>query len=482
MALLIFVLIVIIAEVSLGVLVSARAWSHRPARWLLFYIIGVGVYGLGAVLSPRATDIEATWATTILSFSGLVVLEIAILVLLSALFVPQWWEGRMAIRWILLPYVLIGSLVLIDVVARLGIFVQSVPVQGGGAKLITTEPNSTIVSLVFYVSWLVHQAVLWYNFVRQRNQRALIGAFGVSIFLAVLGGWICGVLQLPELSALVPLPVLLVLAYAVSNTQLFTPTDAAIGLALGSISDAVAIYDAKGQRIYTNILADRLGFADGDTLSLALAAGGIDAATTALLAKPNLEREASATLFLRGRQLAFSHTMVRDQRGRLRGTVLLGRDITDLANRTSELERERSRLAETVKALAAEQRQRESLVATVRDLSLPVIPVLEGVIVLPLIGDFDQARANDFIGTLLQAIERERANLALIDITGVPLLDTAGAAALVQATEAARLLGTRCILVGIRPEIAQTLVSLGVSLGNLTTAATLQQGLRSVLK
>lgn len=114
-----------------------------------------------------------------------------------------------------------------------------------------------------------------------------------------------------------------------------------------------------------------------------------------------------------------------------------------------------------------------------RALSLPVIPVIEGVLVMPLIGDLDAVRASEFTSVLLKAIERAR--IALIDVTGVPVLDTVGAAALMQATQAAALLGTRCILVGIRPEIAQTLVALGVPLGTMTTAATLQQGLRSVL-
>jgi anti-anti-sigma regulatory factor len=135
-----------------------------------------------------------------------------------------------------------------------------------------------------------------------------------------------------------------------------------------------------------------------------------------------------------------------------------------------------------VQELAAEQVQRAALAATVRKLALPVIPVLQGVVIMPLVGDFDLVRSEEFTSVLLQAIEREHAHLALIDITGVPVLDTLGAMSLVRATEAAALLGARCMLVGIRPEIAQALVALGVPLGNLTTAASLQQGLASVLK
>ncbi len=110
-----------------------------------------------------------------------------------------------------------------------------------------------------------------------------------------------------------------------------------------------------------------------------------------------------------------------------------------------------------------------------------MIPVLEGVLVLPLVGEFDTVRAGEFTATLLQGIERERARLVLIDITGVPLLDTVSAQGLLTGVRAAALLGARCVLVGVRPEIAQALVALGTSLDGLATAANLQQALWSEL-
>jgi anti-anti-sigma regulatory factor len=185
---------------------------------------------------------------------------------------------------------------------------------------------------------------------------------------------------------------------------------------------------------------------------------------------------------LGARQIEFSVAPVADTRGRLQGTLLLGRDVTEVLERSAQLERERQRLAATVRELEDEQAERAQLAATVQELSLPLIPVLEGVLVLPLIGAFDSARIAEFTSVLLEGVERERARLVLIDITGMPLLDTHGAAGLLRGVRAAALIGARCVLVGVRPEIAQSLVSLGVPLAELAIAATLQQAVRDQLR
>lgn len=113
-----------------------------------------------------------------------------------------------------------------------------------------------------------------------------------------------------------------------------------------------------------------------------------------------------------------------------------------------------------------------------RELSVPVVPVWHGVLVVPLIGVLDSARARDMTQTLLDTIAKERARVAILDVTGVPTVDTQVADYLIRAVKAARLLGTRGILVGIRPAIAQTLVRLGMDLADVQTEADLQSGLR----
>src|SRR5207248_4533077 len=107
------------------------------------------------------------------------------------------------------------------------------------------------------------------------------------------------------------------------------------------------------------------------------------------------------------------------------------------------------------------------------ELSTPVVKLWEGIVALPLIGTLDSARTQVVMENLLQTIVDTGASVAIIDITGVPLVDTLVAQHLLKTVAAARLMGTDCILSGIRPQIAQTIVHLGVDLGDIITKATM---------
>ncbi len=114
------------------------------------------------------------------------------------------------------------------------------------------------------------------------------------------------------------------------------------------------------------------------------------------------------------------------------------------------------------------RQQREML-----ELSTPVVKLWEGVLALPLIGTLDSARTQVVMETLLQRVVETGSIVAIIDITGVPTVDTLVAQHLIKTVTAARLMGADCIISGIRPQIAQTIVHLGVRLGDITTKATL---------
>ncbi|HYF62116.1 MAG TPA: GAF domain-containing protein [Herpetosiphonaceae bacterium] len=132
--------------------------------------------------------------------------------------------------------------------------------------------------------------------------------------------------------------------------------------------------------------------------------------------------------------------------------------------------------------LKAAYEQQESLLGTIRDLATPVLPVYEGIIILPLIGHLDTNRSMQIMDVLLGAIHRDRAHVAIMDITGVPVIDTSVANHLIQATRAAALLGTTCVLVGITPEVAQTMVQLGIDMGSLRTQSNLQTALLTAMQ
>jgi rsbT co-antagonist protein RsbR len=117
----------------------------------------------------------------------------------------------------------------------------------------------------------------------------------------------------------------------------------------------------------------------------------------------------------------------------------------------------------------------------IRELSTPLIPIADNVVIMPLIGTIDSARAQTVMETLLEGIAAQQAELAILDITGVQIVDTQVANALIRAAQAVRLLGARVMLTGIQPQIAQTLVQLGADMGDIMTRSTLQAGVASAL-
>jgi rsbT co-antagonist protein RsbR len=116
------------------------------------------------------------------------------------------------------------------------------------------------------------------------------------------------------------------------------------------------------------------------------------------------------------------------------------------------------------------------------ELSTPVVKLWDGVLALPMIGTLDSARTQVVMEALLQRIVETGAEIAIIDITGVPTVDTLTAQHLLKTVTAARLMGAECIISGIRPQIAQTIVHLGVELQGVTTKATLADAFSIALK
>lgn len=116
-----------------------------------------------------------------------------------------------------------------------------------------------------------------------------------------------------------------------------------------------------------------------------------------------------------------------------------------------------------------------------QELSASLIPVFDKVSVMPLVGTIDTERARLIMENLLEGVVSHRAEVVLLDITGVPVVDTMVAHHIIQAADAVRLVGAKCMLVGIRPEIAQTIVTLGINLNEFTTTSTLQRGVEQAL-
>jgi rsbT co-antagonist protein RsbR len=160
---------------------------------------------------------------------------------------------------------------------------------------------------------------------------------------------------------------------------------------------------------------------------------------------------------------------VRDESGATTSVVAM---LSDIGER-KRTERERARLQEEVIRVQA---------AALAERSSPLIPITDDILVLPLIGSLDTERGHQVMDTLLGGTSQSRARVAIIDITGVRTVDTQAAQALTSAAQALRLLGVEPVLTGIRPEVAQTLIGLGVRLDGITTRSTLQSGIQHALR
>lgn len=128
--------------------------------------------------------------------------------------------------------------------------------------------------------------------------------------------------------------------------------------------------------------------------------------------------------------------------------------------------------------VAAREAVTSQLAHEILEISTPVVQVWDGVVAAPLIGSLDTARTQQFMERLLERVVETNSPVALVDITGVPTIDTVTAQHLIETITAVRLLGAQVVLTGVRPAIAQTLVHLGVNLSGIITRASLAAGLR----
>lgn len=131
--------------------------------------------------------------------------------------------------------------------------------------------------------------------------------------------------------------------------------------------------------------------------------------------------------------------------------------------------------------LKAAFEEKTQLLELIRQASTPIAPVVDGILVVPLVGVFDAFRAEILTEKLLQSVTTARARVVILDITGVPVFDAEAAQLVIRLAQAVRLLGSEMMLVGLSSEIARTIVELGVDLKGLKTLGTLQTGLAQAL-
>ncbi len=468
---------------TLGIYVlfrQPRSWLNRTfALYMLF--LSVSAYAILVMTTTRNPAVAAAAAGSIAvinyAWNGAWTTG-----MILGLYYPSHWR-----RWygqpLLLAVALALTLVLVaDLLVGWKVFL-AMPAEKMGQGYISSREYirgslSPFLYVWFYATSIVLPIVLlvlaWIRMPRKE--------WGPLLWL--LGGILAVGATMPLLppspfSPIVPFFVFSVIfGVIVARHRLFLPAEVALGAVFRSAGEGMVICRQDGKVEQPNPMAERLlGIssrevcgrpvlealapflsrvrqeADKPPLIEVLARGGLEPQEM-LLEQVEPER----------RTFQAGVTPILDGRGRHTGCLLVLRDVTERERIRQALE-ERARLAETI-----------------RELSTPIVPVMEGVLILPLIGTIDSERARHIMEDLLEAIRRQRARVVLIDITGVPVVDTMVANHLLKAVQAARLLGCQGVLVGIRAEVARTIVELGLSLGDLVTRGSLQDGLEYAME
>lgn len=267
---------------------------------------------------------------------------------------------------------------------------------------------------------------------------------------------------------------------------------------LASIGDAVIATDEEGRITFMNAVAQELtkwteaeaaGRASDEVFNI------INEATRAHVESPIVRvlREgvivglANHTKLIAKDGAEFfiddSGAPIKDRRGRTIGAVLVFRDISERRATEAEQERLRNEQAQLqIERLALQDEIVRMQAERLAELSTPLIPVTNEVVIMPLIGTIDKERADQVLGALSKGVATSEARVAIVDITGVQTVDTHVAQTLINAAHAVRLLGAEVVLTGIRPRVAQALVGLGVNFTGLTTRSTLQRGINYALE
>ncbi|MFQ3630204.1 PAS domain S-box protein [Roseiflexus sp.] len=251
---------------------------------------------------------------------------------------------------------------------------------------------------------------------------------------------------------------------------------------LENTPDVIGMADTQGRVVYMNKAGRRLRGLSSESDLDGMQIADFHPAWAAKIiyeeAIPAADRQEHwsgdvAMLNARGEEIPVSQVILahHDADGKLVYITSIMRDIS-----------ERQKIERALREREIQQQVIEAQRAMLRELSTPLLPISSEVVVMPIIGTVDSARAQQIMETLLQGVAAYRASLAILDITGVMVMDTQVAGALLHAAQSARLLGAQVVLSGIRPEIAQTLVHIGVDMRDIVTCSTLQQAIAFALE
>lgn len=315
---------------ALTAFVAARAWDYRPVRFFAGAVTMLVLLNLSSSLRTLIDDPWTAYLFVSASLVGLGLLCLALMLLVSSLFAPQWWQGNRPIRWIVLPYVAMVVVLLLEVVGATNWLIARLELDNQGVyRFVWAEPGRIVAETALNVGWIVQLLVMLVAFVREQRLRLVIGMLFVSLLFGLF--WPIFI-QIPVLvhfsSVLLTMPLMGALAYAVLWTRLLLPTRIALDQALQSMSEAVTVLDTNETVLFANPSAQALGIEPGRPLA-ALLPQPVPPIPPVEPPVPGRSARPPTTLAtLAGRLIVLSRTPVVNRRNEVIGSLLLGRDVT----------------------------------------------------------------------------------------------------------------------------------------------------------
>lgn len=402
--------------------------------------------------------------------------------LILAIFIPHRYAQPAVRRALAAPYLFIALFMALDWYSGLGLVRRMVALKAAGVPDVSSGPLlMPMIVLYVFGGLLAPLAMLITVAARRRRVRMPVAWLSGGLMLSFAAGSWFGSISLPALNYVSMLPLYIAFGWVTLRLQMFRPSQVALRTAIEHLPDGVVIIDAQRQVRFANRAARQLAPLDGDsevTFEAALTHAGFQDATTPEDRLSGMRRfgragEVAATLMV---------SEVTIEGDRASAGVLLLRDVTAAERQRAALAASHAALEERTAALERsldEIRQRDAIITR---LTLPLIPLGEGVLALPLIGAFTGERSQAMIALLLRQIEQRRAQKVLLDLTGITGFDHSLAVALRQAADGARLMGAQIVLCGVRPEIAESIVHEQLMLHDVQYFATMQEGVAALLR
>jgi anti-anti-sigma regulatory factor/PAS domain-containing protein len=478
---LLLIILTIIILTATGMYVLVQDWRALANRLFVFFVFVAIAYMCVAVMRLASQSWEEIWFFHGLTAPLLAIDAWLLIWLILAIFMPHLYVRR-GIRWLLaMPYLIMTLFLLLDWYAGFGLVRISDGLEEGGRLFFPVGPIFAPIVALYTLGGMLAPIIMLLSVIRQ-NRQALHPALWLSggIMLSFVAGAFFGELSFTGLSYVSMLPLYLAFGWVTLRYQVFRPSSVALRTAVEHLPDGIVVLDTQRRVRFANRAAQRLvSLTDAGDMPFedALARAGFNEQTSpddriVDLRRFHRDGEVATTLVV-------SEAAIEGERGS--ASVLILRDMTTVEQQKAALAASRAALEERTAALECSLKEIQERDALITRLTLPLIPLSDGVLAMPLIGAFDGARCEALIALLLKRIEERSARVVLLDLTGITGFDESLAAALRQAADSARLMGAHIALCGIRPDIAESIVHERMHLNSVRLFATMQEGVAALL-